>query len=158
MIMAVAITLQEYLNRWGVDYEVVRHPHTDSSLKTAEAAHVPGDKLAKCVVTEDYQGYLMVVLPASHQVEFDLLDEKLDRRLELATEQELADIFTDCEIGAIPPLGEAYGIDVALDESLKDCEDIYFEAGDHAELIHLQGNDFRDLMAGAETGQFSRHL
>lgn len=156
--MAVAITLQEYLDRWGVEYEVVYHSHTDSSLRAAEAAHVPGDKLAKCVVTEDYQGYLMVVLPASHQVEFDLLDEKLNRRLELATEQELADIFTDCEVGAIPPLGEAYGIDVVLDESLKDIDDVYFEAGDHAELIHLRGDDFRDLMAGAETGQFSRHL
>ena len=156
--MAVAMTLQDYLDRWGVDYEVVPHPYTGSSLETAEAAHVPGDKLAKCVVTEDYRGYLMVVVPASHQVEFDQLDVELDRRLELATEQELADIFTDCELGAIPPLGEAYGIDVALDSSLTDCEDVYFEAGDHTELIHLSGEDFRDLMAGAEHGHFSSHL
>lgn len=156
--MAVAMTLQDYLNRWGVEYEVVPHPFTGSSLEAAEAAHVPGDKLAKCVVTEDYRGYLMVVIPASHQVEFDQLDVELDRRLELATEAELMDIFTDCEVGAIPPLGEAYGIDVALDESLTDCEDVYFEAGDHTELIHLNGDDFRDLMAGAEHGCFSTHL
>jgi Ala-tRNA(Pro) deacylase len=156
--MAVADTLHDYLSRWGVEYEVVPHPHTASSLETAEMAHVPGDKLAKCVVTEDYRGYLMVVVPASHQVEFSLLDEELDRHLELATEQELADIFTDCEVGAIPPLGEAYGIDVAIDDSLAECEDVYFEAGDHADLIHLNGEDFRDLMAGAEHGCFSRHL
>lgn len=156
--MAVAMTLQDYLERWGIDYEVLRHPHSHSSLETAEAAHVSGEKLAKCVLTEDYQGYLMVVLPASHQVEFERLDEELDRRLSLASERELGSIFNDCELGAIPPLGEAYGVDVALDESLATCEDVYFEAGDHTELIHVSGEAFRDLMAGAERGRFSCHL
>lgn len=156
--MAIAMTLQDYLDRWGVEYEVVPHSHTGSSLETAEAAHVPGDKLAKCVLTEDYQGYLMVVIPASHELQFDLLDHQLDRRLELVTEPELAEIFTDCELGAIPPLGEAYGMDVALDESLLACDDVYFEAGDHEDLIHLRGEDFRDIMVGAERGQFSHHF
>ena len=156
--MSVAATMQDYLNRWGVEYDVVPHPHTSSSLETAQAAHVPGDQLAKCVMTEDYKGYLMVVIPANHQVEFEQLDVELDRRLALATEEELGEIFTDCEAGAIPPLGEAYGIDVALDDSLASCEDVYFEAGDHTELIHLRGEDFRDLMAGAERGHFSTHL
>lgn len=156
--MAMAMTLRDYLGRWGVEYEVVPHPHTGSSLETAEAAHVPGDQLAKCVMMEDYRGYLMVVVPASHQVEFSMLDDQLDRRLALATEEELADIFTDCELGAIPPLGEAYGIDVAIDNSLVNCDNVYFEAGDHAELIRLRGEDFRDLMAGAEHGQYSTHL
>lgn len=156
--MAVAATLREYLNRWGVEYEIIPHARTGSSLETAEAAHVPGDKLAKCVMTEDYRGYLMIVVPASHEVEFSRLDEQLDRRLALATEEELADIFADCELGAIPPLGEAYGVDVAVDCRLAECDDIYFEAGDHAELLHLRGEDFRDLMAGAEHGNYSRHL
>lgn len=156
--MAMAMTLQDYLARWGVEYEVLSHPHTASSLETAQAAHVPGDQLAKCVMMEDYRGYLMVVVPASHQVEFSMLDDQLDRRLELATEEELADIFTDCELGAIPPMGEAYGVDVAIDDSLAKCDNVYFEAGDHAELIRLRGEDFRDLMAGAEHGQYSRHM
>ncbi len=156
--MAVAMTLQEYLDRWGVEYDVLRHRHSSSSLETAEAAHIPGAKLAKCVMTEDYRGYLMVVVPADHQVAFDLLDEALDRRLELATEEELEDLFSDCEIGAIPPLGEAYGIDVALDESLANCDEVFFEAGNHNELIHLSGEDFRDLMVGARRGRFSAHL
>ncbi len=156
--MAVAMTLQEYLDRWGVEYDVLRHRHSSSSLETAEAAHIPGGKLAKCVMTEDYRGYLMVVVPADHQVAFDLLDEALDRRLELATEEELEDLFSDCETGAIPPLGEAYGIEVALDESLANCDEVFFEAGNHSELIHLSGEDFRDLMVGALRGRFSAHL
>jgi Ala-tRNA(Pro) deacylase len=156
--MAVAATLQYYLERWGIDYDVVPHPPSTSSLETAEAAHVSGEKLAKCVLTEDYQGYLMVVVPASHQVEFERLDDELDRRLSLASEEELGEIFSDCELGAIPPLGEAYGVDVALDESLADCDEVYFEAGNHTELIHMSGESFRDLMAGAERGRFSCHL
>lgn len=156
--MAVAMTLQDYLDRRALDYEVVKHPYASSSLETAEAAHVSGEQLAKCVLTEDYRGYLMVVLPASYQVEFERLDDVLDRRLALASENELGDIFTDCELGAIPPLGAAYGVDVALDDRLAECEDVYFEAGDHTELIHMSGAAFRDMMDGAERGQFSSHL
>ena len=156
--MAMADTLEGYLDRWGVEYDILPHPYANSSLETAEVAHVSGENLAKCVVTEDYRGYLMVVVPASHQVEFSMLDEALDRRMELASEEELTDIFNDCEVGAIPPLGEAYGIDVAVDDSFAECKEVYFEGGNHMELIHISGEDFRDLMAGAEHGSYSRHL
>ena len=156
--MAIAMRLRDYLDRWGAEYERIIHPHSSSSLETAEAAHVSGEKLVKCVLTEDYRGYLMVVVPASHQVEFSLLDDELNRRLELATEDELAELFTDCELGAIPPIGDVYGLDVVMDESLANCDDVYFEAGDHTELIHMRGEDFRDLMISAGRGHFSRHL
>lgn len=156
--MAIALTLQEYLDRWGVDYDVVQHPYAGSSLKIAEAAHISGEQIAKPVVTEDYRGYLMVVVPATHQVEFEQLDALLDRHLIMATEEELADIFSDCATGAVPALGEAYGLDVALDDRLAQCEDVYFESGDHASLIHMRGEDFRDLMAEAEHGSFSTHM
>lgn len=155
--MTMASTLRRYLDRWGVEYDVLHHPYSFSSQEAAEVAHVPGDKLAKCVVTEDEHGYLMVVLPASHQVAFERLDAMLHRRLELATEDELEDLFQDCEPGAMPPLGEAYGIDVLLDVSLMNCDEVFFEAGDHTELIHLRGEDFRDMMADADRGSFSRH-
>lgn len=156
--MATAMRIEDFLRQSGVEYEIVRHPRTDSSLETAEVAHVSGDNLAKCVLTEDYRGYLMVVVPANHQVAFDLLDQELNRRLELASEDEIEEIFSDCELGAIPPIGNPYGVEVVLDDNLADREDIYFEAGDHSELIHMRGEDFRDLMFGVGHGYFSRHL
>ena len=156
--MAMAMSLRDYLNHRGFQYEVLKHPPTGSSLETAEAAHVSGEKLAKCVLTEDYRGYLMVVVPASHQVEFELLDMELDRRLSLASEEELADIFVDCEVGSIPPLGSVYGVEVALDESLANCNEVYFEAGDHTELVRMSGEAFCSLLADAERGRFSFHL
>ena len=98
---------------------------------------------------EDSQGYLMAVLPATHKVGLGAVRRHLNRMLGLAPGQELAGLFKDCEPGAIPPLGEAYGIETIVDESLIGSQDIYFEAGDHLALVHVTGNDFLRLMAGA---------
>jgi Ala-tRNA(Pro) deacylase len=79
-------------------------------------------------------------------------------QLGLATESELVGLFKDCEIGAIPPIGPAYGIETVVDDSLLQENDVYFEAGDHEELIHVSGKQFRDLVAGARYGRFSHHV
>ena len=78
----------------------------------------------------------------------------------MATEAELGQCFPDCEVGAVPPIGPAYNLKTLWDpdSSLGKQDKIYFEAGDHNELIHLRGDDFRDLMAGAEHGSYSRHM
>jgi Ala-tRNA(Pro) deacylase len=157
--MAIAMTLKEYLNRLGVEYEVVPHTHTDTSMRSAQEAHIPGDQLAKSVILEDDGGYLMAVLPATHKLEIGRLQKQLSRHhLGLATEQELSGLFDDCELGAIPPLGEAYGVDVVVDDSLDEVSDVYFEAGDHTDLVHISGEDFHDLMVDADHGRFSHHI
>jgi Ala-tRNA(Pro) deacylase len=76
----------------------------------------------------------------------------------MATERELANIFRDCDVGAIPVLGQAYGLDVVMDDCLCDRTDIYFESGDHEDLIHMRGDEFESLMRGAQHGEFSRHI
>lgn len=156
--MGIAITLQEHLDERGIDYELVRHPPSYSSMQTAALAHVPGHQLAKSVLLEDEDGYLMVVVPSTHRVRLGLLHKQLERPLGLATEPELGDLFPDCETGAIPPVGEAYGIPTLLDDSLRGCSDIYFEAGDHSELVHLSGREFQRMMEDVPHGRFSRHI
>ena len=157
--MAIAMTLKDYLDRLGVEYEVIPHTHTDTSMRSAQEAHVPGDRLAKSVILEDDNGYLMAVLPATHKLEIGRLQQQLNRqRLGLASEQELTSLFDDCEMGAIPPLGEAYGVDVVVDDSLDEAPDVYFEAGDHTDLVHISGEDFHDLMVDARHGRFSHHI
>ena len=127
-------------------------------MNTAEAAKVPGDQLAKSIILEDEDGYLMAVLPATHHVEIGRLSQQLNRKLGLATESEIARLFTDCELGAIPPVGEAYGMEMIMEDSLSTCEDVYFEGGDHTDIVHVHGEDFKRLMRTAMHGQFSRHL
>jgi Ala-tRNA(Pro) deacylase len=156
--MAMASTLRTYLDEHGIDYELVSHPHSDSSMRTAALAHVPGHQLAKSVLLEDEDGYLLVVLPSTRRVRLGLLHKQLERSLGLATEPELGALFPDCEAGAIPPVGEAYGIPTLLDDSLRGCAEIYFEAGDHSELVRLSGREFQRMMEGLPHGRFSRHV
>ncbi len=154
--MAIAITLQQYLDQNGVEYEVLPHAHTQTSLDTAHTSHIPAEHIAKSVILEDEAGYLMAVIPASHHIDLGKLSRQLERRLGLATEEELPGLFSDCEIGAIPPIGEAYQMEVVMDDSLEKCPDIYFEAGDHTDLIHVRGPAFLQLMQRARHGHFSR--
>ena len=84
--MAIAITLKQYLAKKGVNYELVTHSPTPTSLAAAHAAQVPDDRVAKSVILEDEQGFLMAVVPASHRVELGTLHHTLHRNLGLATE------------------------------------------------------------------------
>lgn len=154
--MAIALTLQEFLDWEEVSYTVVNHPSTMSSLSTAEAARIPADHLAKTVVLVDNLGFVMVVIPADQHVNLHRLRMIYNRNFMLANEQEIEDLFYDCEQGAIPALGEAYGFEMLVDDKLLQAdEDIYIEGGDHRALIRLNGQDFTHLMAHAEHGHFS---
>jgi Ala-tRNA(Pro) deacylase len=153
--MTIAATQQRYLVQRNAAYDLLLHPHTGSSHETAEAAHIPDDHIAKAVVVKDASGYAIVVIPASNLLRLKHLRRELKRDLQLVPEEELVTLFADCEPGAVPPLGPAYGIETFLDESLTSLADVYFEAGDHEQLVHLSGEDFQTLLAGARRGYFS---
>ncbi len=155
--MAISNSLRNFMLTEGVHYDVLCHTHTSCSNETAEAAHVPGDRLAKAVLLEDEDGYVLVVLPASHRLALGALHNALQRRLGLATEGEVGELFRDCELGAIPPFGEPYGIETVLDDSLLEQPEVYFESGDHEELVRVSGEQFRRLLAGWPHGPFSQH-
>lgn len=156
--MTVPTSVESYLVRQSVRYDVIPHAHTSDSSHTAQAARVPGDNLAKSVLLEDGGGYLMVVIPSTHRVDLGTVRRYFKREIGLATERKLADLFGDCEPGAVPPLGPAFGIDTIVDESLFDRDDIYFESGDHCGVVHVTGRDFQKLMADAPRGRFSHRI
>jgi Ala-tRNA(Pro) deacylase len=153
--MSIAKTVKSYLDSHQLSYEILQHPHTSSSAETADAAYIWDDQLAKSVLLEDERGYVMAVLPASHRVDLKKLRHAMHRHLEFATEAELARIFGDCEVGAIPPLGEAYGIPVVWDDHLSNLGCVYFEAGDHEDLVYMGGAEFRQLLGGAPHCDFA---
>ncbi len=155
--MAIAITLQQFLEKNEIDYDTVEHRPTATASDSAQAAHVPGSHLAKGVVLKDGDGYLLAVLPASHHIQMDDLKGLLSRDLNLASEEETEALFTDCHIGAIPAAGMAYGLDVVIDDSLMNTDDLYFEGGDHTTLVHMGGQAFNRMMGDAPYGRFSRH-
>jgi Ala-tRNA(Pro) deacylase len=153
--MAIARRLKWFMDVHGTRYEVLSHRHSSSSRESATKASIPPDQLAKPVLLEDKHGYLLAVLPATQRISMASLEEQTHRKLELATEDELEQIFFDCERGAIPPVGPAYGIPTVIDESLLRVEDIYLEGGDHEELVHLKAASFADLLAGSRHCSFA---
>lgn len=156
--MGMSSTLEEYLYNKGIKFELIKHPYSTNSMETAESAHVPGNQLAKSVLLEDDEGYILAVIPSTHKVDLDILERYLGRGLGLAHEVEINQLFYDCEIGAIPPIGMAYGYETILDDSLMDNDDVYFEAGDHIDLVHVSGEEFHAMMEDVEHGQFSSHI
>ncbi len=153
--MAIAMTLQQYIQDQEITFDVIQHDKTRTSNETASVAHVSGNCLAKTVILEDEIGYVMVVIPASHHVMMSAVDDVMRRKLTLAKEVELPRLFTDCELGAIPPIGDAYGIETMVDDSLAEQTDIYFEAGDHELLLHVSNEQFDAMMTDAMHGHFS---
>ena len=152
--MAVANTVRAFLEERGVEYEVVPHAPAATSSETAQAAHVPGGRLAKAVVVEDPDHCAVVVLPATEHVHLGELRRELGDTYALATEDRLRRLFEDCELGSVPPFGQAYGLDVLLDASLLEADRVFVESGDRGALLALDGGDFRRLMQDARVGNY----
>jgi Ala-tRNA(Pro) deacylase len=154
--MAIAPTLQKYLDQ-HVLYDVLSHEPTMSSLRTAEACHISGDRLAKGVVLRRDGGYMLAVLPASHHIRLRDLSHWLGEQVDLATEAEVDTLFRDCVRGAVPPLGDCYGLETIIDDSIDGQPEVYLEAGDHATLVRLSHAEFEKLTGDAWHGRFSAH-
>jgi Ala-tRNA(Pro) deacylase len=153
--MAIAAKVKSYLDAQGFQYELIGHYLTGSSHESAEAAHIDEGHIAKAVILTGQQGPVMAVVPGDSWVSLSAVQRMLDRELVLAQEDETASLFADCDQGAIPPLGPAYGIETLLDEALVSLAFHYFESGDHQTLLKVRGEDFLKLLGGARRGHFS---
>lgn len=148
--MSISSTIKSYLDAQSINYELVAHVHTHSSMESAGAAHVESNHMAKAVIVKEDDDYTMVVVPCDFHVHLGKLHHFLGHEVGLATEQELASLFPDCEGGAIPPLGTAYHLKTLVDTSLLDRPVIFFESGDHENLVKVTGEQFSSLLGDAE--------
>ena len=144
--MAIARTLKHYLDEHQVRYDTLTHAPTATAIESARVAHIPLHQMAKAVVLEDDDGFVVTVVPSNNRLNLDWVKEELQRDLHLAPEPQLCNLFEDCATGAVPALTEPYGVDSIWDDHLKHVSDVYIEAGDHEHLIHLRGEDFRALV------------
>src|SRR3989344_121658 len=142
--------LKSYLDKNNVRYSVVSHLTTYTAQGTAQSAHIPGKEIAKTVIVNVDGGdgrMAMVVLPGSRKIDFALLREVTGAEtVELATEDEFRDMFPDCEIGAMPPFGNLYAMDVYVEKSLAKDREIALNAGNHRELIRMSYRDLEHLV------------
>jgi len=153
--MSIAASLQNHLSQKHIAYDVVAHPPTLASIWTAEVSHVPADRVAKGVLVHAGDRYMLAVLPASRRISRTSLKAELGERFTLATETELERLFGDCARGAVPPIGEAYGLDAVVEPSICNQPDVYFEGGDHATLVHVSQAQFAELTGAAPHIRFA---
>ncbi len=140
--------LQEFLDNQKVKYVRITHSPAFTAQEIAASAHIKGKELAKTIMVRINGKMAMAVLPADHAIDFDHFRKKIDAKdVKLASEREFKDLFPDCEIGAMPPFGNLYGMDVFVDESLTQDREIAFNAGSHSELVRLSYSDFDRLVA-----------
>ncbi len=139
--------LQSYLDANRVPYEVVSHPKAYTAHDIAQSLDVPGHLVAKVVVVKADGYFVMTVLPSTWRVDIKRLRDTLDARdVRLATEAEIANLFPDCQVGAMPPFGNLYGIEVYVDQLLTEDESIVFEAGSYVGAMKLRYKDFAALV------------
>jgi Ala-tRNA(Pro) deacylase len=155
--MAIASTLQRYLAGKNIEYDVIAHEPTMSSTRTAEACRISGDRLAKAVLLRNDSGYILAILPASHHLRLSDVRRALGYDVDLASEHEIDQLFQDCAHGAVPAVGECYGLDVIVDDSIEEQPDVYLGAGDHSTLVHMSHAQFARLTEEARRGHFSTH-
>jgi Ala-tRNA(Pro) deacylase len=139
--------LKEFLDGEKVKYVAIQHSAAYTAQEIAASAHVRGKDLAKTVMVTLDGKLAMAVVPASRKVGFDLLREAAGANsVQLASEQAFRDMFPGCEVGAMPPFGNLYGMDVYVSRLLAEDEEIAFNAGSHTELIRLGYQDFQRLV------------
>ena len=153
--MSIPRRIREYLESKKIVFEWLPHPEAFSAQEVAHSLHVSGKRLAKTVVLDADGCLLMAVLPASHRLNLYELKAVLGaRRLEMLPESELAKLFPDCDLGAIPPLGELYGIAVWVERAVAESNEIVFTAGTHVDAVRMAYSDFVGL-AKPRLGRFS---
>jgi len=140
--------LKELLDNENIPYEVIRHSPAYTAHEIAQSAHVPGKILAKTIIVKNSKGQMcMIVMSAKDKINFQHLERALSGdHLELATEREFQDKFPECEIGAMPPFGNLYNMDVYVDENLTHDNELVFNAGSHSELIRMNYQDYNRLV------------
>jgi Ala-tRNA(Pro) deacylase len=156
--MAINERLKRFLDQQKVEYETLPHREVFTAQEVAATSHVPGRQLAKVVVVrENGVGYLMLVLPAACRVDLTALRAVTGKRkLSLAPEGEFARLFPDCDAGAMPPFGALYDMPVYVDACFPSARDIFFQAGNHHEVVRLSYGDYERLV-GPTVGEFCLH-
>jgi Ala-tRNA(Pro) deacylase len=156
--MTILRKLKDYFEENNVPYEVGFHPEAFTAQEIAAAQHVPGKEMAKVVMVKADGKMLMLVLPASYQIDMKKLKKVLQsKKVSMAKEKAFEEFFPDCEVGAMPPFGNLYHLEVWVDQVLTEDTSIVFQAGNHIETVKVKYSDYARLVH-PKVGDFSIHL
>ncbi len=143
--MSVAATVGDALEFEGVDFRVLRKLPAGASAGCAKAR-----------LLKDAHGFVLTVTPVGRDLDISLLRRELHRELIPAEDEDLDELFCDCEAGSVPPIGPWYRVPTIVDSSLREQNDIFFDAGMARSLVQVTEKSFEKLLSGAEYFAFSR--
>lgn len=139
--------LQHFLDENHIAYKTISHTPAYTAQEIAERAHIPGRELAKTVIVKADGKLIMLVEPAYTKINLKLVQSWLGaKKVELATESEFRDLFPECELGAMPPFGNLYNMEVYVDDWQTSDEKIAFNGGTHDDLIEMSFKDYEKLV------------
>ena len=157
--MTISTRLNTYLEEHQIAYQAIPHFHSHSSIGTAVTSNIPLSQIAKAVLLKDHEGRnIMAVLPANNKISLSALNEELRASYQLVKENEVYNLFADCEHGAVPPVAEAYNMPMVCDTTLDSLDNVYIEAGDHETLLRLDRQNFENMMATGRHIHFSKEV
>ena len=155
--MSTSITIRRYLDRQDVRYATIPCDDVHTVIQQG-SDDVPAGNIAKALILKDLRGMVMAVVPGPHHLDLEALNRQLHRNLRPAEPQDYHGIFADCTPDMLPPLGEAYGFETIIDDSLLDKDLVYFVSGNTNELIRISGHDFQLLHSNAWYGNTFSHI
>ena len=138
--------LHHFLDERHAPYTTLTHSRTITAQQTANAAHIGNRDFAKTVMLKVDGALAMMVMPAAYRADLTRLSRALGgRAVELAQENEFKDAFPDCELGAMPPFGNLYGMPVYVDARMTGEAEIAFNAGSHTDVVRMPYAEFERL-------------
>ena len=147
-----------YLKKQKVKFEHMTHEEKFTSQEVAAAQHVPGAELMKAVLVKAGDAFALAVLSANHKIDFKKLAKALKaKKVQLASEADLAQVFPDVEIGAEPPFGSLYDLKTIVDEHLAEDDEVVFQSGTHKDTVKMKWADYVKL-EDPETAAFGVHI
>ena len=153
--MAIPQRIRDFLDSQNIPFETLHHSQAFTGQEIAHSLHISGQKCVKAVAVAADGKTVLAVIPASHRLNLEELRATLEvSQLEMLHERELVGLFPDCDLGAVPPFGNLYGIEVWVDRAVADAEEILFCAGTHEDCIRMRYSDF-SRVALPRLGRFS---
>ena len=157
--MNTSTRLTRYLTEKNIPYQEIAHFHSNSSIGTAITANISLKQIAKAVLLKNHEDKrLMAILPAAHKISLSALNDNLPGNFRLVKEKEVYQVFSDCNLGAIPPAPDAYHLNMVCDTELDQLPKVYLEAGDHETLLCVSQDAFKSLMTSGKHLHFSRQV
>jgi Ala-tRNA(Pro) deacylase len=155
-IMNALHRMERFLDEHLIPFDLVAHPHSQTSVETARAAGLPLSRLAKGVLLDGRDCQMVAMIPADQEIHLGRLGLDYGREFSLATEASVSRLFSECEPGVVPGLPNAWGVEIVWDDDLMAQPDIYLEAGDHERLLHIETRYLREAFGDALHCRFSQ--